>query len=192
MPWLGIGGLWSTLQFKKWSWQMNPSERGKKWAWGLLSWHSREKRDLWLQVHLADSTTVTDREVDRVHFLASRCNYWALKKLSLRASANDDRVCYLSHCCLGPAGGWGLAQACSHHGEHMQKELPFWDSGNAPWCGHSSAQHKSFVSAQSYRQNYLTGAAGLSGRRIGCPGKNTVLLVTTWSILKVLYQYSVN
>lgn len=42
MLWLGNGGLWSTLQLTKWSWQMNPSERGKKWVWGLLSWHSRE------------------------------------------------------------------------------------------------------------------------------------------------------
>lgn len=32
MLWLGNGGLWSTLQLTKWSWQMNPSERGKKWV----------------------------------------------------------------------------------------------------------------------------------------------------------------
>lgn len=152
----------------------------------------QRKKYLWLWGHPADSTTVTAGEAVRVHFLASRCNCWALKKLSLRAHASDNRVCYLPHCCLGQAGGWGLPQACSHHGEHMQKELPFWDSENAPWCGHSSAQHKSLVSAQSYKQNYLTRAAGLSGRRIGCPGKNIVLLVTSSSILKVPYQYSIN
>lgn len=89
MLWLGNGGLWSTLQLTKWSWQMNPSERSRRWVWGLLSWHSRIKKDLQLGGHLAGSATVTAEEADEVHFLASRCSHWALKNFSLRAPAND-------------------------------------------------------------------------------------------------------
>lgn len=84
------------------------------------------------------------------------------------------RVQLLPRCCLGRVGN---TPSLLSPRSTRAVSVAFLAHGGGLPDTHGIAQLRSPVSARSYQQNCLTGAAGLSGSRMSCPGKNAALLV---------------
>lgn len=122
-------------------------------------------------------------EADRLHFLARRCSYWALKNLSLRAPANDAGFDISPTATWAELGTGDYPEPVVTTGNMCRKGcLPgtvgivFLGVATAVLSTSLLCQHNH--TGKTHR-SCLTGAAGLSGRRIGCPGKNMILFVNT-------------